>query len=99
MSRKRIEQMLSCKRNRHVHEHLSVQSAHLVEARLEVEALAVLVHRPQVPVKGSLVAVRPPTLSGRAAALENVLQLLLSRSAPEDRFTQGELRRKAPGDS
>lgn len=61
-----------------------------------MEALALLVHGPQVPVQGGFIPLRPPALTRRAAALENVLQLLLARAAAEDGFTQGELRREAP---
>lgn len=60
------------------------QTTYLVEARLEMKALAVLVHGSQVPVQGSFVPFRPPTLPGRAAALEHVLQLLLAGTPAED---------------
>lgn len=50
-----------------------------------------------MPVKRGLVALRPPTLTGRATTLEYVLELLLARAATEDRFTQGKLRSEAPG--
>ena len=75
---------------------LSIQHSYLVEARFEVQALAVLVHRPQVPVQGGLVPLGPTALARRAAALEDVLQLLFARAAAEDGLTQGELSSEAP---
>lgn len=61
-----------------------------------MQALAVLVHRPQVPVQGGLVPLGPTALARRAAALEDVLQLLFARAAAEDGLTQGELSSEAP---
>lgn len=72
--------------------------AHLVEARFEVQALGVLVHGSKVAVQGSLVPLRPAPLAGGAAALEDVLQLLLARAAAENRLAQSKLRDEAPGD-
>lgn len=69
---------------------------HLVKAGFEVKAFAVLVYRPEVPVQGGLVPLRPPPLARRAAALENVFELLFARSTPEDGFSQGELRSETP---
>lgn len=75
----------------------SVSRSHLVEARFEVQALALLVHGSKVAVQGSLVPLRPAPLPGGAAALEDVLQLLLARAATEDRLAQSELRDEASG--
>lgn len=72
------------------------KSFHLVEARLEVKALALLVHGPQVPVQRGLVPLGPTALTRRTAALEYVLKLLLARAAAEDGFTQRELSSEAP---
>ena len=60
-----------------------------------MQALALLVHGSQVAVQGSLVPLRPASLPGGAAALEDVLQLLLPRAPTEDRLAQGELRYEA----
>lgn len=48
-------------------------ASYLVEARFEVQAFALFVHGAQVPVQRGLIAVRPPALTRRATALEDVL--------------------------
>lgn len=52
---------------------LQTADTYLVKAGFEVQALALLVHGPQVPVQGGFVPLRPPALAGRTTALEDVL--------------------------